>query len=100
MLVDRPEVWTVIEVLSKNSGLADDVALAALADAYNVELDAFRAVVIAKLDEESGATTAAPTEEQYRSTEYQAFLGNRPPREDRRDFDISPIPVPDLPGPV
>ena len=62
MLVDRPEVWTVIEVLSKNSGLADDVALAALADAYNVELDAFRAVVIAKLDEESGATTAAPTE--------------------------------------
>ena len=99
MLVDRPEVWTVIEVLSKNSGLADDVALAALADAYNVELDAFRAVVIAKLDEESGATTAAPTEEQYRSTEYQAFLGNRPPREDRRDFDISPIPVPDYLAP-
>jgi len=86
----RPDVWGVIESLPRVNGLVNskNQTLIFIANQHGVSSEQIASAANEKL----GNTDAVPhdiiTEDEYRFTEYKAFLGPRPSKNDRGYFDI------------
>ena len=92
-ILDDPDEWDLIQSLTKVNGrIADKAPLLSLAKKHGIESKLFIQAVHEKLDSVNEGEQEE-SEEQYRFTEYNAFLGPRPPFEERRDFDILNIPI-------
>ncbi len=97
--LDKPKIWQEIEVIlgdSLNNIDGEDqlneyghkfMALKAKLSKFNE--DAFIKTAIAKFNEQSADYEAIDLDDElYRFREYQAFVGERPPVQDRAFFDI------------
>ena len=88
-ILDRPEVWEQIEAIPKVDGKLHRPLLDVLAKQNGIESNVF----IQAVDEKMGQTDdddieETTSEQDYRAAEFNAFLGVRPPHEERLDFDI------------
>jgi hypothetical protein len=88
-VLDRPDVWSEIEVLPLVDGKPHEPWLKKKAENLGLEPDAFIAAVHDRLSQsqEAAGTSAPVSEEKYRYDEFQAFTGPRPPASERDDFD-------------
>lgn len=64
-------------------------ALSNFAKKYGIDPEAFIQAALEKHGLESDGALEEVSEVEYRSAEYKAFLGPRPPHSERRDFDVS-----------
>jgi len=97
-ILDDPKQWSLIEVLFNSQPTVDGEIsmdtpqllnpLREIAKNHGVDPDAFIQAAIEKLGLEKEDIGEAISEEEYRSAEYKAFLGPRPPHSERRDFDV------------
>ncbi|MER8549925.1 DUF1998 domain-containing protein [Mesorhizobium sp. M0684] len=86
-LLDRPDTWE--EIISTTvDGVIPDAFLRRKAKTFGVDGDIFVRAVNERLGAQSPeATLEASGEIRYRYDEYKAYLGPRPPRDERHDFD-------------
>jgi len=89
-VLDRPDVWSLIKALPLVDGNLPREPLAVIAGQHGLNPDSFIQAVEEKLAGGMDGNGEAVSEEAYRSTEYRAFLGPRPPRAERHDFDLLP----------
>lgn len=94
-VLDRPDVWSLIESLPLVDGQLPEKPLHALAKTNGIDPDTFVQAVRERMAVTSGQDEDPITEEEYRATEYEAYLGPRPPQSERRDFDIKKIAIGD-----
>lgn len=86
-ILDNPEMWDDI-VSTTLDGAVPEAFLRRRANALGVDADSFVKAVFERLEaKETEATAEALGEIRYRFDEHQAFLGPRPAREERHDFD-------------
>jgi hypothetical protein len=88
-ILDRPDIWSEIEALPLINGKVHEPWLRAKAANLGVDPDAFIAAVHERLGavKEGGGAVEDLSEERYRYDEYRAFIGPRPPKSERDDFD-------------
>ena len=89
-VLDRPDVWPIIEALPLVDGKLHRDPLVALAKTHGIDPEIFIRAVDEKYAAGEEAGAEAVSEQEYRAAEYRAFLGPRPPRSERRDFDLLP----------
>lgn len=91
-LLDRPETWE--EILSTTvEGNIHEPFLRKRATNLGVDPDSFvRAVTERIADQASDVVPEARGDVRYRYDEYKAYLGPRPPRQERHDFDTDARP--------
>ena len=94
-ILDRPDIWSEIEVLPLVDGYPHVPSLRQKAKNLGLDEEAFVQAVLERLQLR---TTAAPegtpieiTEERYRYDEYKAYTGPRPPAQERHDFDTNVV---------
>lgn len=87
--LDRSDVWEEILSLPLVNGKAHEPFLRAKAKNLGLDPDGFIQAVQERLEAENeGAGNLQDvTEERYRHDEYTAYLGPRPPQQERNDFD-------------
>ena len=98
-ILDRPETWEEI-VSTTVEGKVPEAFLRKRANNLGVDPDSFVRAVTERLSinpVDGGPDAGGET--RYRYDEYKAFLGLRPPREERHDFDTDPRATADY-GPV
>lgn len=88
-VLDRPDVRRILDSLSVIDGKLDRGPIRGIAENHGLDPEIF----VKAVDERyaKGGQESSPeglSEQEYRSAEYQAFHGPRPPRSERRDFDI------------
>jgi len=85
--LDRPDIWDVVTSV-RVDGKIPDALLKVQARNLGFEEDVFKRAVYERLDDE-GVTVSEThvTEESYRRDEFRAFLGARPPKDERLDYD-------------
>jgi len=92
-VLDRPDVWRIIETLPVIDGKLNRASLHAIAGNHGIDPEIF----VQAVDEKhtAGEVMEAPpvSEQEYRAAEYRAFLGPRPPRSERHDFDLLPADI-------
>ncbi|CAM3276146.1 DUF1998 domain-containing protein [Asticcacaulis taihuensis] len=90
-LLDRPDVWGEIEVSPLFDGKLHEPWLRKKAENLGVDPEAFIGAIYERLETPQGNTLKVEekSEEKYRHDEYKAFLGPRPPKSERQDFDTS-----------
>ena len=89
-VLDRPDVWSVIRTLAVIDGKPDRPPLVEMAKNFGLDPEIFIQAVDEKLAAGDDVGAEGVSEEEYRAAEYRAFLGPRPPRSERRDFDLLP----------
>lgn len=94
-ILDRPDIWSEIEVLPMVEGKPHEPSLRQKAQNLGLDGDAFVQAVVERL---KGRSTSAlfssdESEARYRFDEYKAYTGPRPPIQERHDFDTNVIPV-------
>ena len=94
-VLDRPDVWSLIESLPLVDGELPEKPLHSIADTHGLERNTFVQAVRERCDADSDKEVDPITEEEYRATEYDAYLGPRPPKSERRDFDLKKIAITD-----
>jgi hypothetical protein len=97
-VLDRPDVWREIEALPLVDGKLYEPWLRTRAENLGEDPDAFVRAVHERLDAktktaEGEPATAETSEASYRYDEYKAYLGSRPPAQERQDFDIRAVPA-------
>lgn len=95
-LLDRPDVWSEIEAMPTVEGQLYEPLLRVKAQNLGEDPDAFiRAVAERLAAKQKAADSASPPEDTselaYRYAEYKAYLGQRPPAQERHDFDIRAV---------
>ena len=98
--LDRPDIWSEIEAVPKVEGKPYEPFLRQKAKNLGLDEDAFVRTVIdrvlsAEADTSKDEVPLAVTEEKYRYDEYQAYVGPRPPSQERHDFDTKRMSVAD-----
>lgn len=96
--LDRPDVWE--EILSARvDGNIPEPLIRTKAKHLGFDADTFVLAVRERLAKTEGVATDDPlrevSEEEYRRDEYRAFIGLRPPKEERHDFDKFDIAIAD-----
>ncbi|MEQ8246206.1 MAG: DUF1998 domain-containing protein [Alphaproteobacteria bacterium] len=88
-VLDRPDVWSEIEALPIVNGRVHVNSLQAKARNFGIDPDVFVRAVEERIQGKSAENeeTGLVDENRYRHDEYAAYLGSRPPRQERRDFD-------------
>ncbi|HEY9723617.1 MAG TPA: DUF1998 domain-containing protein [Oscillatoriaceae cyanobacterium] len=87
-ILDRPDVWSEIEVLPLVEGKPHEPSLRKKAENLGLDPDAFvRAVVERLTGLAKEADEELVSEARYRFEEYKAYTGPRPPVQERHDFD-------------
>jgi hypothetical protein len=86
-VLDLPDLWQLISSLPLVDGELPRPTLDSLANRYGIDPDVFFSAATEKFGGNPDVPDEAESEEEYRGAEYSAFLGNRPPHEDRVDFD-------------
>ncbi len=89
-VLDRPDVWSIIKSLPIIDGKLPRDSLVTMADNYGIDPEIFIQAVDEKYAAGEEGDAEAVSEQEYRAAEYRAFLGTRPPRSERRDFDLLP----------
>jgi Domain of unknown function (DUF1998) len=94
-ILDRPDVWDEIQVSPVIDGKLHEPWLRTKAKNLGVDADAFVAAVYERLGAAQGSAFKIEevSEDRYRHDEYQAFVGPRPPRSERDDFDTELLPA-------
>ena len=89
-ILDRPETWDEI-ISTTMEGKVPESFLRKRASNLGVDPDSFVRAVFERLEAKPAAGEPdVGGETRYRYDEYKAFLGLRPPREERHDFDTDP----------
>ncbi|CDX40024.1 conserved hypothetical protein [Mesorhizobium sp. ORS 3359] len=87
-LLDRPDTWD--EIISTTvDGAVSEQFLRARAKNLGVDAESFIKAVQERLGAAAPAGPEAGGEMKYRFDEYKAYLGPRPPRQERHDFDTA-----------
>jgi hypothetical protein len=87
-VLDRADIWAEIEALPLVDGKPHEPWLRKKAENLGLEGDAFVAAVHERLGaKEEDGNVEVVSEEKYRHDEYEAFIGPRPPKSERDDFD-------------
>lgn len=87
--LDEPDLWEQIESLPLYDGKLPQQLLEVMAKQKGIESSIFIQAVYEKLGQsEDEAIEETTSEQDYRAAEFNAFLGVRPPHEERLDFDI------------
>lgn len=90
-ILDQPDTWSEIKAVPIVDGVPHEPLLRVMARNRGVDPDVFVEAVAERLRFESedsgGATVGEISDEEYRFAEYKAFLGTRPPKQERHDFD-------------
>ncbi len=92
-IVDDNDTWEIIENLPTMDGGSFTSLIAVIAKQNGLDAEALERAAREKLDIASEEAPSEVTEHEYRLTEYNAFLGTRPPLEERHDFDIMPVDI-------
>lgn len=93
-VLERPDVWSEIEVLPRTDGRPHEPSLRRKAINLGLDGDAFVEAVHEKLGAEAtNSDSPQITEDRYRYEEYKAYMGPRPPAVERHDFDTEIVPV-------
>lgn len=97
-VLDRPDIWSEIESVPKVNGAPHEPFLRQKARNLGLDEDAFvRAVAervrAADASPETSTEEGGVSEAKYRFDEYQAYVGPRPPTQERHDFDTRAVPV-------
>lgn len=95
-VLDRPDIWDEIQSVPMVEGRPHEPFLRTKARNLGLDPDAFVGAVLGRLSaaaqpEESEGEVIS--EERYRFDEYQAYLGPRPPVQERHDFDTKRLEV-------
>ncbi|WP_375428431.1 DrmB family protein [uncultured Sphingomonas sp.] len=94
-VLDRPDVWSEIESVPKVDGAPHEPFLRQKARNLGLDEDAFVKTVADRLraiDAPADDAAAGPVgEARYRFDEYQAYVGPRPPAQERTDFDTRAV---------
>jgi hypothetical protein len=86
-LLDRPDTWEEI-VSTRVDGVVPEAFLRKRAKNLGVDPDSFVRAVTERLGAQGQATQGGEIDEtRYRYDEYKAYLGTRPPRQERHEFD-------------
>lgn len=86
-VLDRPDVWEDITSSPLVDGKPHEPWLRNKAKHFGLDADTFVRSVLEKLQGESRNAPQQQSEARYRYDEYKAFLGPRPPKQEREDFD-------------
>ena len=94
-ILDRPDVWGEIEASPLIDGKLHEPLLRKKAENLGVDADAFVAAVYERLGAVGDRVSKieAVSEERYRYDEYKAFIGPRPLKSERDDFDTELLPA-------
>ena len=92
-VLDRPDVWSLIESLPLVDGNLPEKPLHTIATNNGLDPNTFVQAVQERYSSDSDQELDPITEEEYRATEYDAYLGPRPPKSERHDFDIKKIDI-------
>jgi hypothetical protein len=79
-VLDRPDVWPIIQVLPLVDGSLPRAPLLEIAKRHGLDGEIFIQAVEEKYTRGADETPEAVSEEEYRAAEYRAFLGTRPLR--------------------
>ena len=94
-VLDRPDIWSEIEALPPVDGKVYEPWLRTKAANLGEDPDAFVRAVYEKLEAKKAPadpeTPVDTSEAKYRHDEYKAYLGQRPPAQERHDFDIRAV---------
>jgi len=98
--LDRPDIWR--EIMSvRVDGKLHEPFIRQKAENLGQDPELFLEAVKERLKEEEGGTNQDEedlvTEEKYRLAEYKAYLGTRPPEQERHDFDTKALTITDYP---
>lgn len=93
--LDRPDIWSEIEELPLVDGKLHEPWLRRKAENLGVDADAFITAVRDRLGvtKEGAEKIEDVSEEKYRYDEYRAFVGPRPLKSERDDFDTELLPA-------
>lgn len=95
-VLDRPDIWEEIQSVPVVDGRPHEPFLRTKAKNLGLDADAFVAAVLGRM---SAAESSDPmevqsvSEERYRFDEYQAYVGPRPPVQERHDFDTKRLDI-------
>jgi hypothetical protein len=99
--LDRPDIWREIKSV-RIDGKLHEPFIIERAENLGHDPKLFLEAVKEKLKEEEGDTGHEEedlvTEEKYRLAEYKAYLGPRPPKQERHDFDTYALTIGDFPS--
>lgn len=94
--LDRPDVWEEIQS-ARVDGEIPERLVRTKAKHLGFDPENFILAVRERFEKTEGAATDDPvrevSEEEYRRDEYQAFIGLRPPKEERHDFDKTDVAI-------
>jgi len=90
-ILDRPDVWNVIEVLPLVDGKLPDAPLKQIAINHSIDPQIFIQAVQERYGASDDEHNSPVSEQEYRLAEYKAFHGQRPPSSERHDFDLKPM---------
>ena len=86
-VLDLPDLWAEIMAVPLVDGKLPRQFIDLKAKRHGLDCETFYEAVTEKYEHGSKSEQKSETEEEYRAAEYEAFLRNRPPLEDRIDFD-------------
>ena len=97
-LLDRPDIWSEIESVPKVDGAPHEPFLRAKARNLGLDEETFIKTVTDRMraaaePDVTDAGDGQVGEARYRFDEYQAYVGPRPPVQERHDFDTRAVPV-------
>jgi hypothetical protein len=92
-VLDRPDVWDEIQSVPMVDGRPHEPFLRTKAKHLGVDPDTFIRAVLGRLTSSTSSpeVLGAVTEEQYRFDEFRAYVGPRPPIQERHDFDTKRV---------
>ncbi len=93
-VLDRPDIWDEIQSVPMVDGRPHEPFLRTKAKNLGLDPDAFVAAVLARMsaaDDSDSRDEESISEERYRFDEYQAYVGPRPPVQERHDFDTKKV---------
>ena len=95
-ILDGPDVWSEIMSVVVD-GRPHEPFLRQKAKNYDIDPELFIGAVNRQFDRlaptSGGPSQEDISEQEYRRAEYNAFLGLRPPRQERHDFDTEPVSI-------
>jgi hypothetical protein len=92
-ILDRYDVWSEIEASPLIEGKLHEPWLRKKAENLGVDASAFVAAVHERLGSVRERAIEGVSEERYRYDEYKAFVGPRPLKSEREDFDTKLLPA-------
>jgi hypothetical protein len=92
--LDRPDIWREVSVLV--DGKLNEPFLRVKAENLGFDPTLFIEAVRDRMRADTageGELSEEVSEEEYRLAEYKAYLGPRPPKQERHDFDTKAVPI-------